>query len=450
MVTSADKPNEPRKPKRHGKTSGGEAGAEVATRDVTSADDPGSDPAGELKCPGCKVPYTSGDWFCRSCGLQLRDDSKAIDAYLAKVAPERIDEAIKARFKEQKVVEIETAAMLAERAMSWLKTLAFFIGIPALVCVAALSLFGIKTYSDIEKASQKAEQFEKTVSGAQEKFGGVQKRVEGLDESLKAAETRITSQLVKLGEQQKNLQTQVKGIQERLGFCPSEKLSPELRSSLEAQLSGFIKYLEKIGFQNLDDQVIVCVFSNDNPPVRGLGGPNGYYSSESRTINIHQDLTPDPGIALGLYAKYALLKASPATAGNWIPARAEIESGLTDYFPGSYLENSKVGDTLGPIFKVTTPYIRNLDNDLKYSEDEPDQFERGTVWGGAFWRCRAQLGRDVFDPILVRARQDVAKDMDTPGIGKKFGSALAARERAATGKPDSCMAQQINNRGLPR
>jgi hypothetical protein len=413
---------------------------------MTSVDDKGSDQPEGLTCPRCQASCTPSDRFCRSCGLELRNDSEAIEAYLAKVVPGRIDDALKGRLKDQKVIEIETAEKLAERAMSWLKTLAYFIGIPALVFGALLSFLGIKTYSDFDKASRKAEQFDKTVSGAQKNFGGVQKRVEGLDESLKAAETRIAAQLARLDEQQKNLQTQV----DTLRFCPNKNLSSQLRSSLEAELRGFIKYLENIGFQKLDDQVTVCIYSKDDPVLDSDGSElNAYFKQGNRTIYIHQDLTVAPGITLREYAHYALAKTAPMLWNSNSAQTGEIESGLADYLQGSFLNNAKIGENLGQIFKMKTSYVRNLDNDLKYKDVEPEQHFRGEVWSGAFWRCRAQLTGEVLDPAIVKAWADIANDVGSPTVGKKFGAVVAAREKAATAKPDSCMAQQIKQRGLP-
>jgi hypothetical protein len=107
------------------------------------------------KCPQCHAGCRVDDRFCRNCGTYLREDAQAIDAYLAKVVPERIDAALAARFRDQKIVEVETAEKLAERAMGWLKLAGFFVGIPLLACGAVLSFLGIKTFSDLETACRR-------------------------------------------------------------------------------------------------------------------------------------------------------------------------------------------------------------------------------------------------------------------------------------------------------
>src|ERR1700738_541227 len=129
--------------------------------------------ASSPQCPQCHSACTADDRFCRSCGTYLRDDARAIDAYLAKAVPERIDAALAVRFRDQKVVEVETAEKLAERAMGWLKVVGFFVGIPILVCSALLSFLGIKTFSALEVASQKASNLDALVSNAEKQFGGV-------------------------------------------------------------------------------------------------------------------------------------------------------------------------------------------------------------------------------------------------------------------------------------
>ena len=70
--------------------------------------------AGGPHCPQCEASCAPGDRFCRSCGTDLREDAQVIDAYLTKVVPQRIDAALAVRFRDQKIVEVETAEKLAE------------------------------------------------------------------------------------------------------------------------------------------------------------------------------------------------------------------------------------------------------------------------------------------------------------------------------------------------
>ncbi len=395
------------------------------------------------QCPQCHAACAADDHFCRSCGTYLREDAQAIDVYLAKVVPERIDAALAVRFRDQKIIEVETAEKLAERAMGWLKLAGFFIGIPILVCSAALSFLGIRTYWDLESASQKASKLEALVSTAEKQFGGVQKRVDELDIALKDTRSRIDQQ-----------QAQITNIQERLRFCPAKGLSADLKNKLQDKLSHYITYLEKVGFQNLEGQVSVCIYSKDDPiKDRRLdtNERNSFYVQDDETIYIHQDLAPVASVALREYAHHALFQAVPNVQMN--SSLEEVESGLADYFPASFLDDPLIGETLGRLFGLSTSYIRNLATTAGYGTVKPaspaDIFHaRGEIWGAALWQCRRELGADVADKIALQAWKDMNTEKVRPASLKTFSAALVKSE-ATAGKRTSCLARQIAQRGLP-
>ena len=108
-------------------------------------DDPPNKAPGSIarSCPQCGLAVGATDRFCAGCGLELRGDTEAISALVARMLPERIDAALKDRIREQKVVEVETAQLLAERAITWLKVFGFFLGIPVLLAVAIFSFVGV-------------------------------------------------------------------------------------------------------------------------------------------------------------------------------------------------------------------------------------------------------------------------------------------------------------------
>jgi hypothetical protein len=405
--------------------------------DVTEASGP--------HCPQCHAACTAADRFCRSCGTYLREDAQAIDAYLAKVVPERIDAALAVRFRDQKIVEVETAEKLAARAMGWLKVVGFFVGLPILVCSAVLSFLGIKTFSDLEVASQKASNLDALVSNAEKQFGGVQKRVDELDGTLKEVRSRIDQQIAEINTEQQRLQAQVTNIQERLRFCPAKGLSAELENNLQGELGKFITYLEKVGFQNLDRQVSVCVYSKDDP-IQGLPSDdrNAYYYQESRTIYIHQDVASVASITLREYALHALLQAVP----TGMDSAAEVLYGLADYFSASFLDDPLVGETLGTLLGLPTSYIRNLATTAKYGEVSTEAHARGEIWGAVLWQCRRELGADVVDKIALQAWKDVKPEKTGPPNLWAFSAALVKGEGTA-GKRTNCFSREIAKRGLP-
>lgn len=411
--------------------------------DVTKASGP--------HCPQCHAACTADDRFCRSCGTYLREDAQAIDAYLAKVVPERIDAALAVRFRDQKIVEVETAEKLAERAMGWLKVVGFFVGIPILVCSALLSFLGIKTFSDLEVASQKASNLDALVSNAEKQFGGVQKRVDELDGTLKEVRSRIDQQIAEINTEQQRLQAQVTNIQERLRFCPAKGLSAELKNNLQDKLGKFITYLEKVGFQNLDGQVSVCVYSKDDPIqdsrlASASSDRNAFYYLESRTIYIHQDLASVASVALREYTLHALLQTVPT--GMDSAAAEEVEFGLGDYFPASFLDDPLMGETLGRLLGLSTSYIRNLATTAKYGAVSNESHARGEIWGALLWQCRRELGASVVDKIALQAWKDMNPEKTGPPNLRAFSAALVKGE-ATAGKRTSCFSHEIAQRGLP-
>ena len=416
---------------------------------MSTVGDKGEPTSAGPQCPQCHAAFAPEDRFCRSCGSYLRDDAKAIDAYLAKAVPERIDAALATRFKDQKIVEVETAEKLAERAMNWLKLAGFFIAIPLVVCGAVLSFLGIKTYSSLEEASQKATSLQTLVSNAEKQFGGLPKRMEELDAQAKSAKSQLDEQIKQIDARQKTLQAQVSNIQERLKFCPAKGLSAEMKNQIQEKLGKYIGYLEKLGFQNLDGQVSVCVYSKDDPirddpAISSSDFKNAFYMPDRRIIYIHQDMASVPSVALREYTHYALAQA--ANRSDYGAAVTEIESGLADYLPSSFTNDPLIGDGLGKLFHLPTSYLRDLSNTARYDTAQDESHARGEIWAAALWQCRAEIGADTLDKIVLQVWRDTNK-VASPNLNG-FGAALVKSE-AATGGKTKCLSRRFTERRIP-
>jgi hypothetical protein len=105
--------------------------------------------------------------------------------------PARIDAALRDRLREQKLVEVETAELLAERAMKWLKTLAFFLGIPILLVIAIFSFFGIKAWSDLLDLQNNLTQPKLRLSQLTEQIG----KLESEQKSTAARQGKLEDQI---------------------------------------------------------------------------------------------------------------------------------------------------------------------------------------------------------------------------------------------------------------
>jgi hypothetical protein len=180
---------------------------------------------------------------------------------------------------------------------------------------------------------------------------------------------------------------------ERVGYARSELLSEPVQNSLEATLSRYFEYLDRIGFPKQIAKVTVAV--------EDMGAPNALYFPADKQIKIDRRLVDDPSVALREYAHHVLI--APRTGD--FPATRAIESGLADYFACSFLNNPKVGERAAKVLiGPSSPFLRNLENQDTYDRiPAKNEFAAGAVWGGFFWRLRSKLGADVADRLLVTA-----------------------------------------------
>jgi hypothetical protein len=402
--------------------------------------------SGARTCPGCGAPVSESDRFCRACGCDLRSDHAAIDSYLAKAVPARVDAILGERLKDQKVVEVETAELLAERAIKWLRTIGFLLGIPAVLFGALLSFVGFTTYSQLQQAADRVTVLKAEIAGLESQLGDPKQQLSRVNQELAGIQRELGSaktQLAKVDERQGSLEQQLTSIRGRLDFCPAKGLSIQIKEKLQDGLSRFIAYLQEVGFQGLDDHVAVCIYSRDDPI------QNPRYASASESTNafyaenalyIHQAMTSDLTVALIQYAHHALLRRAGSPQ-----FQSDVMYGLSDYFVASFTGKPEIGAGLGTLLGLPTPYVRNIDNALAYAAVPDEVHQHGAVWGGALWSCRQAQGAPAVDRVALGAWQAVAGSATAADTAKRFGAALAA----SGGDARQCLTQEINRRGLP-
>ena len=406
--------------------------------------DPSGEPTAAAKthnCAQCGAGLDFADRYCRACGLEQRADAAAASLLVARILPGRIDAALKDRIREQKVVEVEIAELLAERAIKWLKSLAFFLGIPIAMMAAILSFLEIKAWSDLQRVASQTLELQKNLAEPKQRLAQATEQIAQLQTDLDAAKKKLTSEISEVGKRQGDIEDQLRTIRNRLGFCPGTTASASLKEKLQDTLSRFVMWLQGIGFNKLDDRIEVCFFSKEAPIPVELGvssdQPNSFFWNN--TLYIHKDMSEDTSIALREYSHYALLKSQ----NNADYPQTEIESAVADYLSASFLRSPIIGANLGPLFGSKTTYVRTLDNTFTYQAPPSDDWHgRGQVWAGALWVCW-QRGRMQLDQLILTAWQ-AASTM--PIDHKRFGAALAA----APTPVGPCLSDQIRRRGLPR
>ena len=100
-----------------------------------------------MNCPHCNSPSAEGKKYCADCGSPLDPQTVRLETLIKS----QVADAIRDKFKDQKVVEVETSHAIAERLIGWAKLFAYAVGIPFGLLIVWLSIAGIDTYRDFKK-----------------------------------------------------------------------------------------------------------------------------------------------------------------------------------------------------------------------------------------------------------------------------------------------------------
>jgi hypothetical protein len=132
---------------------------------------------------------------------------------------------------------------------------------------------------------------------------------------------------------------------------------------------------------------------------------NAYYDPVGNRIVLGEHLAGDSDVAFWVYASFALSSLTKDT--SW-PGYTAIANGLADYLVCSFTNNTLIGEkSTKQRLGFDQPYLRNLDNDRKFSEvsrnKDPNPYKDPILWeawGGAFWDIRRALGQATADKLL--------------------------------------------------
>jgi hypothetical protein len=381
-----------------------------------------NEPAEDLiSCPQCKAPSPTRNRFCGECGARLDTKQSAVDEYLRVHLPAQVSTIVKQRFQDQKVIELETSERIAERSMKWAKIIAFFLGIPIVAFAALLSFLGVKTYGDLTELLEKTGKIAAELQIAQNQLSDTQEQTRTLTQDTKdlretietragavlttatalerevaQARTRL-AEIPELSQRQKNLEANLRAIEEQIGFQESAALTPELQSRLEDALERYLPYLNGVGFEERLDRVTVLV----DPTVKS----NAFYRAGDQTIIIGANIAEDIGVALREYTHHVLIRPEKI---NLLPHGDAIESALADYYPSSFSNDPRVGKIFAQAARLPRDYIRNLDNHRSFEEfatlsSADFHYAGAEIWGGAFWEIRKAIGQSAADRLLAIA-----------------------------------------------
>jgi Spy/CpxP family protein refolding chaperone len=421
---------------------------------------------------------------------ELRIDSiKAVEAARAKLSPEqrtklealrranpvsagqedstdpnlqqRVESILKEKYKDQKVVELETSEAIVTKLMDWAKTFGLVLGIPLTILGLALGVLGVKTLSDIKKLADNATQaFATTVetgkqdlanaitagnqgiantvnaannemvklaSEGQQKVGQLSQEAQLTFDTLKikgdsyladykkieAQLTEVTALAKKIPTITRNLETlenKVDQIEEKINI-DSSNISSKQEEAINSTLKSLQKYFQKIGFNPPKGRIRVR-FEDDS---EGMGTTASYDPGQN-LVQIRSRLVDDLDLTIHSYAHHALMGGKETSLSSASDEVQSIEAGLADYYTCSFTNNPHIAEKSIPIFreehgadKYPHPYLRNLDNDRSFDEVDPESageaelHDIGEIWGGTFWKLRSLLGQEAADKLLFSA-----------------------------------------------
>jgi F0F1-type ATP synthase membrane subunit b/b' len=381
----------------------------------------------------------------------------ASDAATSAEIRKAVDDAIRDRLRDSKVVELETSQAIATRLSEWAKLFGFFIGIPLALFAGWLGVVGFKSYKDvkavIDRASAEvARTFDDARESANKAADVVSKTVEevrdiraNLQEEAQKLRTRL-QEVAALIPQVQELSQRVASIENVVKFKASKTLTPELKQHLTETLQGYYQYLKAVGLSLKLRQPTVVIDSKDL---------NAYYLPPPKNeIVAHPELIEHPDVALREFTHHVLGEIKPEF--NWSEDVTGIESGLADYLPSSFMNESHFGKAIWPVFERHHPGLkvpnRDLKNQRQFSEiviSDTNQQGNGNVWGGAWWELRETLGRETVDKLLIAAWRsfrfaDSAHDLSV------FPLELIAQDRATNaGKHGQEIRRVFERRRLP-
>lgn len=167
----------------------------------------------------------------------------------------------------------------------------------------------------------------------------------------------------------------------------------------------FFKVLDP-GFTGMDYPVpAVCEYGNayENAFWNGYGTYYGGGGSQFRSFALFCDV---------IYHEYTHGVTDQIYPSGYLPyidQSGAMNEAWSDYFACTITDEPLVGE--GGLYLSGPPYLRNLDNTLRYPENWMGEVhDDGRIIGGAFWDLRERVGSDVSDQLIHFAKYGLSED----------------------------------------
>lgn len=259
-----------------------------------------------MNCPNCNSANVDGKKYCSDCGTPLDPQMQRLEIFVKT----QVEKAIQEKFKDQKLVDVETSQAIAERLHGWGKMFAFFVGIPFALLLIVLGVGGVEKYGDfknmiggiekqvkpkIEQAKSDAEQAQKTASEAKGEAADAKKTIEGATAEAKrqlGSATELANNVKALADRVSGLEqqtsNQMKGSSQRI-----DTRVVELDQKIDAATKDIAEQQKRLAST---DELVKTLFSK---------GTTEYFQTKVNTANAA--IVPLPNGAM----VFILLKSPP-------------------------------------------------------------------------------------------------------------------------------------------
>jgi hypothetical protein len=345
-----------------------------------------------MTCPRCAGDNSEGRRYCGDCGALLAPAPSAPTDPATMRLRDEIRAAVKEQVKDQKMLEIETAAAVVTRVSEWVKLIGIFAAVPLALLAATLILLGVNSYNDFTaKVKTAREDVDKNLDATQARAKVLQAQVE--KEYAEIAK-RFSDNKV-LAARLDELGSQVDQIGRKVGvtFKSSPDLTQAVQSQLQQTLDAYQTYLERLGVRMREGRISL--------EVGGDNISNAYYVIHENKIVIGRKFLDDRHVILREYTHHVLCSTVDCRGNRF---QESFESAMADYLPCSFLDDPKLAQRMAQALQLPAGYIRNLDNAMRLDAGALAKYQvphqMGEALGGAFWEVRRLIGKERADRAL--------------------------------------------------
>jgi hypothetical protein len=323
--------------------------------------------------------------------------------------------------RDQKVVEIETAALVTERVLSWAKLFAAAVAVPAALLIAVLTVIGISKFSDFTTLVTESEtKLQASVASATTNADLLAQKV-----------VDLTQQQTESARRLEVVTEQLSSVREKLGFAPGTSVAPAAQKELQERFDKFQAFVVGLGYTPGEREIKVAIADD---------APSAYY--KDNTIYVPKGWVNDSQVIYREYLHHVLYsKVGLEKVG---PQRSVLESGVADYLVASYSGSARLY-----AISLGTPVNLEATTTIRPARGHEDRFPVGQSWAALFWQIRQTIGRGPTDRAVAGAWFELENTMSDQSLSLELTTRFLARAAGTDASTKAAIVGLLKQRGAP-